>query len=487
MSQLNTFVQPKPLAYRLAWPIGLLAAVAIGTITARKGIIVPIGLIGLTFGVGFFVSLFLNPRVALITYIIYCFVIMGVIRHVHGVPFGLGMEALLILGWLAIIFFQTDRFPWEKTKNDLCRLGTAWMIINILEIGNPAGASPVGWFYEVRSSAMVAYFLVPMGFMLFDRPKDLNLFLMLVLGFSTLGALYGMKQLYLGVDDAENQWLEAGAKKTHLLFGKLRVFSFYSEAAQFGASQAHVAVLAIVLALGPYKLWKRLLFGIMGLLILYGMLISGTRGAMFVLVGGIFTYLFLSGQVRILLMGAVIAGIFFCILKYTTIGNDNADIVRLRTSLDPNDASLQCRLKNQQILKEYLSTRPLGGGVGVIGMWGVTYNADKFLSTIPPDSLYVKVWAMYGIIGFLIWFGMMLYILGRCCGIVWMTEDLALKQKLAAVTAGYAGILLASYGNEVLNQMPSCMIVCLSWVFVFLGPQWELEAQGKLPQPVLPS
>jgi O-antigen ligase len=273
----------------------------------------------------------------------------------------------------------------------------------------------------------------------------------------------------------EYLWLEAGAKKTHLLFGKLRVFSFYSEAAQFGASQAHIAVLCLVLALGPFRWWKRALLGGIGILLLYGMLISGTRGAMFVLVGGIFTYLFLSGQVRILILGGIIAMLAFGVLKYTTIGNNNADIVRLRTSLDPNDPSLQVRLKNQKILRDYMSTRPFGGGVGIIGMWGVTYNADKFLSTIPPDSLYVKVWAMYGIVGFILWFGMMLYILGKCCGIVWSVEDKALKQKLASLTAGYAGILLASYGNEVMNQMPSGMIVYLSWVFVFLGPKWEKE------------
>ncbi|MDJ1501459.1 O-antigen ligase family protein [Xanthocytophaga agilis] len=475
MAQINAFSSEKPWIVRYIWPICILAAIALGWLTVRKGIVIPGLLIALPFAIAFFIGLFLQPRIALITYIIYCFVIMGVIRHVKGPPFGLGMEALLLLGWLAILFYQTDRFPMSKTKNDLCKMGTAWMIINILEIGNPAGASIVGWFYEMRSSALAWYMIVPLAFMVFDKPRDLNLFLMLVLGFSTLGALYGIKQLYLGVDEMEHLWLEAGAKKTHLLFGKLRVFSFYSEAAQFGASQAHVAVISLVLALGPYKLWKKALFGIMGLLILYGMLISGTRGAMFVLAGGIFTYLFLSGQTRILILGMIVAMIAFGILKYTTIGNNNSDIVRMRTSLDPNDPSLQVRFKNQQILRDYMSSRPFGGGVGVIGMWGVTYNADKFLSTIPPDSLYVKVWAMYGIVGFLIWFGIMLYILGKCCGIVWMTEDKALKQKLAALTAGFAGVLLASYGNEVLNQMPSGMIVYLSWVFVFLGPQWELE------------
>lgn len=485
MMQANAFYPKKPWYLRYLWVICIVAALVIGWLTARKGMAIPGLLIAAPLVIGYLILVFLQPRVALITYVVYCFTVMGIIRHVKGIPFGLGLEALLLLGWLAILFYQTNRFPKYKTDNDLCKMAKVWMIINVLEVANPAGASLAGWFYEMRSSALAWYLIVPFAFLVFDKPKDMNLFLKLVLGFSTLGALYGMKQLYLGVDDAEHLWLEAGAKKTHLLFGKLRVFSFYSEAAQFGASQAHVAVIAIVLALGPFKWWKRVLFAVMALFILYGMLISGTRGAMFVLGAGIFTYLFLSGQTRILILGGIIAGIAFGILKYTTIGNNNADIVRMRTSLDPNDPSLQVRFKNQQILREYMSTRPFGGGVGVIGMWGVMYNPDKFLSTIPPDSLYVKVWAMYGIVGFLIWFGIMLFILGKCCGIVWVTEDKALKQKLAALTAGFAGVLGASYGNEVLNQMPSGMIVYLSWVFVFLGPKWELEKKNLTSKAVV--
>ena len=165
--------------------------------------------------------------------------------------------------------------------------------------------------------------------------------------------------------------------------------------------------------------------------------------------------------------------LFFSILKYTSIGSGNAEIVRLRTSLDPNDASLKVRLDNQAILRDFLSTRPFGAGVGVLGMWGVKYNADKFISTIPPDSLYVKIWAMYGIIGFLIWFGTMLYITGKCAGIIWETRDPVLRNKLSAMLGGATGILLCSYGNEVLNQMPSSTIVYVSWVFIWLSPRWD--------------
>ena len=203
------------------------------------------------------------------------------------------------------------------------------------------------------------------------------------------------------------------------------------------------------------------------------MLLSGTRGAFFVLLVGAFVYLVLSKRVLILILGCLLATGALGVLKYTKIGDSNPSVFRMRTALDPNDPSLQVRFENQAILRDYLSTRPLGGGLGVMGHWGITYNSDKFLSTIAPDSYYVKVWGQYGIIGFLIWFGFMLYILGKCMGIVWRIRDPALRQKLLALTAGFAGILMCSYGNEIMNQMPSSIILYTSWVFIFLGPSLD--------------
>jgi len=460
---------------KLLGPLALLTAVMMGWFTSKLGILVPGALVAFPIMMAFVVMVFLNPRVGFISYLLLCFFVSVLNRHLLGIPFGLGLEALLILTWLSIIFHRSEKFKGEYLNNDLCILAFVWFIINILEIANPAGASFVGWFYEMRSTTLYWVLTVPLGFLLFNEYKDLKLFLMIVIIISCFAAIYGIKQLNLGVTVMEQVWLDAGSGKTHVLWGKLRVFSIYSDAGQFGASQAHIALVCIILAVGPFVKWKKLLFAVAGLLVLYGMLISGTRGSMFVLVAGGFVFLVLSKQVKILMLGTAMAmGVLF-ILKFTMIGEGNANIARLRTSLDPQDASLQVRFKNQEILRDYMATRPFGGGVGVIGAWGEIYNPDKFLSTVAPDSYFVKVWAMYGIVGFIIWFGIVMYITGKCCGIVWNIKDPKLRQMLMALTCGTVGIIFASYGNEVINQMPSSVIVYLSWVFVFLGPKFDRQ------------
>lgn len=452
-------------------PLGILLAIIIGWLTALEGLVIPGMLIAVAVIVPFLIALFHNPKLGVIALIAYCFLLFIIDREVGGLPFGMAVDGLLVITWVAVAFNHT-KFRWNSIKNDLCLLGLGWFLLNILEIANPAGASITGWVQDFRSASLYWFLCVPLSMLIFNTRQDLNLFLILIILLSVLGAVNGLKQLYIGLSPGEQHYLDENAK-THLLWGKLRVFSFYSDAGQFGAAQAHVALVALILALGPFKKWKRLLLAAAAFILLIGMLISGTRGALFALGSGIGVALLISKNIKVFVLGTALAIGGFLVLKYTNIGSSNYNVYRMRTALDPTDPSFNVRLKNQQKLSTYLSDHPFGGGVGIIGNSGIKYNSDKPLSAIPPDSYWVKVWAMYGIIGFTIWLGIMLYILGKCCGIVWNIQDKGLKCKLIALTAGAAGSLFCSYGNEVINFMPSALMVYISWAFIFLGPKMD--------------
>jgi hypothetical protein len=448
---------------------GLLLAVLVGWLTASQGMLVPGLLIAVAVAVPLLIGIFLEPRLGIIALIGYCFLLFFISRLVGGsIPFGMAVDGLLVITWIAVAF-QHDRYDWSYVQNDLCLLSVAWFAVNVFEIVNP-GASLLGWYQEMRSTTLYWLLLVPLALLLFHKKRDLNLFLFLIIGLSVLGTLNGLKQLYIGPSAGEQIFLMENAK-THLLWGKLRVFSFYSDAGQFGAAQAHIALIAGILALGPFKMWKKAA----GILIV-GMLISGTRGALFALMAGTAVALLISKNIKAFVLGSMVAVAAFGVLKYTKIGDSNYNIYRMRTALDPTDASLNVRLTNQLRLAEYLADRPFGGGVGTIGNAGIHYNEGTVLATIPPDSYWVKVWAMYGVVGLTIWMGIMLYILGKCGGIVWNIRDPALKTKLIALTAGFAGSFFCSYGNEVINFMPSALVVYLSWAFVFLGPRLDAPA-----------
>ena len=459
--------------------VGIIAAIFIANLCFAFGPAVPILIIMLSGFILLQIVYFTEPRSTLYVLISYCFLFPILARETQiNFPFGTMIEVFLFFSFIvAMIKIPID--DWKVVQTDLFYILLGWFVLSVLEVGNPAGAAVLGWLQEIRSAALYPVMIVTLSYLLFNSNKDLNTFLKITISLSLLACLNGIKQLHIGPSPGEQYFLDHGGSVTHILFGKLRVFSFYSEAGQFGASMAHFCVMCLVLALGPFKWWKRVALLIGAVLMFYGMLISGTRGALFALVVGIFVAIMLSKQYKVVIIGGALAVCFLCFLKFTTIGNGNYQIYRLRTAVDPKDASLNVRINTQRLLTEYMSTRPFGGGLGVIGAWGEKYNKDKFLSSVQPDSYWVKIWAMYGIVGFILWFGMMMYILGKCCGIVWSLKDPGLRIKTIALTGGFAGILFCSYGNEVINTMPSSIVCYMSWVFVFISPTLEKQLQEK--------
>lgn len=477
----NQFFAPTgadKLKHPIVWLLIVALAGAIGWLTGvlPKGQIIPFALIVVPIGIAVVSYVVINPRKGLILYLFYCFIVNGVNRYLPGVfQFGLLMEGILVLIWIGFIFKKFRQTSWAPMNNGMVKMALFWLFFNLAEIFNPSGATISGWFYESRTAALAWVLVTPLVYVLWSERKDITLFINLVIGFALLGALWGFKQKFIGVDSMESRWLAAGAHTTHVLFGKLRIFSFYSDAGQFGCSQAMVSVMAGIVALGPFSWKKKLLFGGLAFVLFYSHLVAGTRTALFVFVPSTALFLILTKRLEILLLGALLAGGAFYTLKYTTIGEGNDEIRRLRTALDPKDKSLQSRFRNQEKLAEYLSVRPFGAGVGVIGNVGTKYNPNHYVSTIPPDSLWVKQWAQYGIVGLLIWLGMMGYIIGYGAGVIWNLRDVQLQYEMMAIVCGFAGVLFASYGQEILNLMPTTAIVSLGIGFIWLGAKWDSE------------
>jgi len=454
---------------------GILLAILVGWLTSIMGFAIPVTLLAVTFLVSFLLIVFNKPKVGLLTFIAHCFFIWLLFREVGDLPFSLAIEGLILLTWLAVIFHNSAHFDWSFMKKDITYLGLGWCSITVLEFFNPTTFGNVNsWIADSRYTFLWIT-VVPMSLTLFNTNKDLNLFLYLILGFSVVAAFYGLRQTHIGLTSAERNFLVQSP--THVIFGKLRVFSFYSDAGQFGASMAQMCVIAVVLLLGPFKMWKRVLGAVLAVLFLYAMSVSGTRGALFCLFGGIIIILFISKNLKIIAIAGFIAIVGFGFLKFTFIGHNISEIRRMRSALNPNDASLNLRFYNQQRLAAHLAHYPLGGGIGSIGYAARGAAKKAPYANIEPDSYWVKIWANYGIVGLTIWFSMMMYIIGKCAGIVWNIKNQRLKIKLTALTAGAAGIFLCSYGNEVMNNNPSSIVLYISWAFIFLGPKLDREAQ----------
>ncbi|MES2733372.1 MAG: O-antigen ligase family protein [Bacteroidota bacterium] len=457
------------------WLKGLaVIALAVGLSLTIKlgGLVVALCLLLLPFLFALVVLVLEKPKIGLLISLHASFVVNGLGRYVTNIPFGLAIDILLLLTALRA-FSIASAEDWQRIPKGLLWVCLGWFGFTALEILNPEAPGIVAWVYAIRSTSFQMLLAIVLTALLFKKPKEMNQVIYLWFFWSVLACLYGMKQLYVGLNNAENAWLAAGAAKTHLLFGRLRVFSFYSDAASFGSSQAHAGLAACILAFRQSRVAKQLMYAVIALICFYGMIISGTRGALFVVIIGFAAYLLLSNNIKVLIIGSLIGLTMLGLLKFTYVGNSNYQINRMRTALDPNDPSLVVRLNNQKLLANYLSSRPLGGGIGCIGFWGERFNPNGFLGKIPTDSWYVRIWAETGIIGLYIYLSLMGYLIVAGFKKVWRVKAPELQQSLMAFYAGMVGIIVASYGNELWAQLPIAPLVYVSVAFVFQAQMME--------------
>lgn len=415
---------------------------------------------------------------------LYMVLIMSFVLPILGryfpssIPYGLSIDIILVISLLLLFAKHYRDLKTERLKHPVFWLMLIWMGYILLQIFNPLAHSFAAWFYSMRGIALYQTLIFMLLFLTFNTKKDLKPFLYIWLGFSLLGLIWGIKQQLWGVSAAEQRWLDEGGAITHVLFGKLRVFSYYYDAGTFGAAMGQISLICGILMMQKrYSIQRKLVLGFLCILFFYGLMISGTRGALAVPGAGAITYLILTKNKRVLIPGTLVLALAFSFLKYTNIGQSNYEINRLRTALDPNDASLQVRIRNRARLTEYLKDKPFGGGIGTTGSWGNRFSPGTWLADFEPDGLYTRLRAESGIVGRNLYVGIWLTIIFWGVYLTWQKEESPDKIYAAAFLSGLAGVLLANYGNAVLTQFPISTTTIISVFFAFSILQEPKENQ----------
>ncbi len=467
------------LKYVYAIAFGVLG----GIMMAKSGVVAAAALIAIPIVLVYIYYFAKNPKIGLYTAFIIAFLIPTVGRYVPGnIPLGLGVDFSLVLTLIFLILRDWKRVDFSGWNHIFPLLMIVWMAFTIFQLANPMALSVPAWFYAMRGLSLYQLLMVIICFVFFYQKKDFKNFVRVWLIFSVIGILWGMKQKVFGLDAFENKWLMSGAYVTHLLFGKLRIFSYYTDAGIFGPAMGSVTIFCGVMALGPWSMRRRIVYGLISVFALYAMLISGTRGALAVPGAGGILYLILIRNKKLLITGGSIMLFAFVFLKYTTIGSGNYDIQRLRSALDPNDASLNVRVENRKMLRAYLSDKPLGTGIGSAGFWGQRFTPWTWMANFPTDGLYTRVRAETGVIGYTLyvytWIFLLVYGSWHC----WQYKDKERQYYSMAALANFAGILAASYGNEILNQIPVNFTVLVPLAFVFTMKYWNEDGVYQIPE-----
>ena len=396
------------------------------------------------------------------------------------IPTSLPDEMLeIILLALAIIDVKNSHF--ERTANMMlyalfvwCGFCTLQVLNDTCNIGLDIGA----WYTGARLMAFQIMYAFLVFSIYISKPDILIKYLLLWGGLALFASFWVWKQKNIGFTDAENAWIQGRGRSTHILQGGslIRYFSIYSDAANFGIAIASTAVAFIIFGITSKIKKYKYFFLITGLACAWAMFPSGTRTAIACLMAGFMTYIFLSKSVRIAIPFSIAFAIFVFILVFTKIGDGNAQIHRMRTAFDKNDASAGARYYNQQVMKKYLKDAPWG--IGIAQGYGSVPANNKYtlMSSIPADSEYVYIWIRTGVIGittFLICTAIMIF--GACWIVLFRLKSPSLRGIGAGFCCAMVSQQLGGYGNQVLMQFPNCLVFYGGLTIVYVLPYIENE------------
>ena len=402
-------------------------------------------------------------------------------------PMSLPNEMLeIILLALAIIDVKNSHF--ERTANMMlyalfiwCGFCTLQVLNDTCNIGLDLGA----WYTGARLMAFQIMYAFLVYSIYISKPDILIKYLLLWGVLALFASFWVWKQKNIGFTNAENAWIQGRGRLTHILQGGslIRYFSIYSDAANFGIGIASTAVAFIIFGITSKIIKYKLFFLITGFACAWAMFPSGTRTAIACLMAGFITYIFLSKSTKIAIPFSIVFAFFVFILVFTKIGDGNAQIHRMRTAFDKNDASAGTRYYNQQVMKKYLKDAPWG--IGIAQGYGSVPANNKYtlMSTIPADSEYVYIWIRTGIIGittFLICTAIML--LGACWIVLFRLRSPSLRGIGAGMCCAFVSFQLGGYGNQVLMQFPNCLVfyggLTIVYVLPFIENEW-IEYENK--------
>jgi len=455
----------------------LVAMVVLGWVMAKGNVAVASITLLLPFILFFMVVSFTKPVITLYMMIILSFSLTALDRYVlkDSIPVGTLFDVMVVYVY-ALLFLKglVQKTEWKKAGEGPIAVLSIWLLYCVLEIFNPEAPGLNAWFVGVRPF-LYMLFSIPLFCMLLTVKSIMTI--MTIWGiFTMMMTIKGAIQLYVGLDSVEQSMMTGPFLNTHLLWGQLRVFSLCSDAGQFGASQAHAGLVGAILFVGAKSAKQKLFFLLMCLFGIFGMFISGTRGAIFVIFAGAAVYLVLIKNTKLFILGGVCAAMMVGLLVFTTVGESNDHIRRMRTAFKPDkDLSYQVRVNKQMILKNYLATRPFGGGLGSMADTG-TGIKGTVLGDTWSDSGYVLIWGQTGVVGLCLYIGMFLYFLIKGAYFVWRKiKDEWLRCILIASIAGIGGVALAHYGNPIMTQHPTCYVLFFSIAVIFIAPRLDKE------------
>ncbi|WP_099465338.1 MULTISPECIES: O-antigen ligase family protein [Parabacteroides] len=415
------------------------------------------------------------PTILLFVIFTVNYFIMGINRYVNIEGISVLMDILYALAITLVFMHSTllHDIEWKRAINILTISSFIWMIYCILELINPSAVFH-GWILS-RNLIINGLIISVLTSLLCTRYKTIQTLLIIFSLFTIIAAIKAIIQKFIGFDLYERIWLVGNT--THLLSTGTRYFSFFTDASNLGANMGCAGILFGISAFYIRTKWLKIYYLIVSILATYTMFLSGTRGAMIVPIAGLALFILISKNTKAIITGGSTLIFIYIFFAFTTIGQGNTMIRRMRTAFTPTkDASFNVRKENQRKLGTYLKHKPFGEGLGLSGDGLGWKISRRFTTSIPTDSWYVKIWVETGVVGLVIYLGMIFISIGKGAWILaYKIRDPELKGQLTGWLCGIFGMFISAYGNSFWGQFPTMIIAFMGLTIVLNAKYFDNE------------
>ncbi|QQL50882.1 O-antigen ligase family protein [Mucilaginibacter ginkgonis] len=424
---------------------------------------------GIVFGVLFLAAvmappiiygIFSIPIFAITLQLTVAYFLFLILRIGIDAPVGTALDAFQAMLLITIIARQKKENNWQIFKTPVTNVIFMWLGFNLIEVANPSAPTLNQWLYTVRTVALVqlSFFI----FVYYIRDiKFIRYLMVLYLVYTIAGALYGLKQEFIGFSDGEWAYLNSDPEIASLLFiaGHWRKFSFFSDPVAFAYNMSMPVILCISLIAGKFKAWIKIVSFLLIILFFTSGLTSGTRGANVLVPAALIMFAILNFNRKVLIFSIFITFFFAILIKIPT---SNQNLLRFQTAFNPsNDASYNLRKINQKRIQPYILTHPMGGGLGSTGAWGQRFAPNSYLAHFAPDSGYIRVAVENGWIGLFIFCVMMFTFMKTGIDNFYSIKDPELKTYCMASLLIIFAYNIANFPQEALVQYPSNLLFYL--------------------------
>ncbi len=407
--------------------------------------------------------------------------LVNFISRIKEAPLGTAIDGLLVLMIFGILIGQIVKKDWSFAKDPISTWLLIWVYYNLFQVLNPAAESKMAWLFTVRSLAILnlLYFIACYAFTSLDKIKQM---LHIIIGLAFFTALYGLKQEFMGMTTFEKAWLYADPERFQLFFqwGRMRVFSILSDAMTFGIMMVYMGFFCFIYATAPMKTTSRAFLIFAGIIMFWVSAYSGTRTCFALIPLGFVFYAFMTLSKNV----AIISAIFIVMgtgLMLKSTGN--AVVFRIQSAFKPTeDKSVQLRYYNQQRIRPYIYSHPIGFGPGSTGLWARRFTPNSFLAGFAHDSYYVRLAVEEGWLGMALYMFFLYTVMRRALFFYLRTKDPTIKALYLAILTALFMLSVANYPQEAIVQLPTSLVVYVFFAAIVRLKDYDEGYQAVVKQ-----